>query len=220
MSRICPVIYGHYKDYNYFVLSSIIKSNSKKYREFAKIHINYSQPVDDFIAFREAYAELQYKAHFTNLYEGLLAVDLSAWTGHEKEEYFDILMSFFYDYQSVINPIFIVNIQDNSIDMPPILNKINEYFKVVEIDNRMICKDKVVDYIKDNIKKYNIDCDMSDIKRLKIILASKISDIVFENIFNSILVNKVVDLNKINYLQRKEEVIEKGKYTMGLLGGR
>lgn len=217
--RNCPVIYGNSEDYINYIANKMIKYNCKKYSDYERLSVEYSKPFTDFNAFRDMYNTLQYKAHFTNIYEGPLVVDISGWNGHENESYFDILISFFCDYQHIILPVFVLNVQNKCSDLTLMINKINQYFNVTELNLCTIKKGTASLFIKDTVNKYSICCTDRELKRLTNLLPESISDINLDKICTCITDTNKIDFERITDILKTDIPRKNEEYSMGLLGG-
>ncbi len=218
MDKIYHIIYGHSRNYINFAVNRLINNEFGEGREYESLYVSYSKPETGFPAFMDMYSALQRKAHFTNLYEGLLIIDLSEWVGHENEEYFDVLISFFSDYRDTIQPVFIAVMSEQLQYVQDIVNKVEEYFELCEINTCQIKRKDAVLYMKKVQESYNTDISAKNVKMLSVVLDENILDVTVEKISKMIVRDDDLELCKIRNIIEMENKSE-NKYAIGLLGG-
>lgn len=218
MNKTYHIVYGHSRNYINFAVNRIINNEFGEGREYESLYVGYSTPETDFPTFADAYSALQRKAHFTNLYEGLLIIDLSEWVGHENEEYFDILISFFSDYRDTIQPVFIAVMNERLQGAKDTVNKVEEYFELCEINTCQIKRNDAILYMKKTQESHNTAVSARSVKMLAVVLDEEVSDITVEKISKMMVRDGDLELCKIRNIIEKEDNSE-CKYAIGLLGG-
>lgn len=211
------LIGGESEGYMSYVTRKIINSRYKADEDCEYIYIEYESPGEDFEVFGKMYEELQMKARFTNLYEGVIIADISEWAGHEADEKFDIILSFLYDHREYIKPVFKAKGDEDNIKA--LTEKTGEYFETEFVNTYYIDKEDFINYLRDMLGYIGLEMESDDIKKINSIAGEKIKSSKGEEILKNIIKEKRVDVNTIGNIIRGKDESKKNEYNISLIGG-
>lgn len=217
-NRNCAVLIGGDSDgYMSYVTREVANSRYKEDEDREYIYIEYEVPGEDFDVFKKMYEELQMKARFTNLYEGVIIADISEWAGHEEEEKFDIMLSFLYDNRENIKPVFKVKGYEENIKA--LAEKTGEYFETEFVNTYYMDNEDFINYLRDMLGYVGLEMESDDIKKINSIVGEKIKSSKGEEILKNIVKEKRVDVCTIGNIIRGKDESKKNEYNISLIGG-
>lgn len=134
--------------------------------------LKYEKPEESFTGLRRLILAIRNKTGMRSRYKGIVGIDITAWKGHESEEYFHIVEKYLYDNCDEWKLVFICSNYSDQ-EFAELQYHCVNYF-VIERRQAYICEtDHLNRCIKDTISSFGTNAEEKGIKRLEEILRTE-----------------------------------------------
>lgn len=134
--------------------------------------LKYEKPEDDFTGLRKLILAIRHKTGMRSSYQGIVGIDITAWKGHESEEYFQIFEKYIYDNCDDWKLVFICSNYSDQ-EFAELQYHCVNYFVIERRQAYIYETDHLNRCIKDTISSFGANAEEKGIQRLEEILRSE-----------------------------------------------